>query len=735
MNDEPDIVKELKEQEKLGMFQSKTQNTYEEFKAVDESSDDDIPNETVGFAGDDTVEGIMSDDSTFCEDGIRELFQQVVEFSPDSIVLLDLKGVIIWCNNNAATISGHSRKELVGKRFTKLGTFRSRDIPKYLKMFSSAIKGKRAEPFMVEVRHKDGTFFWAEVQISLLRKKGKIVGIQAVTRNVTERKNAEDKLRNSEEKYRDIIELSPDGIMTVNNKGVVTSCNPAFLSLTGFSKKDIVGKNALTIPTLTIKSKLKMAGILKKILKGNISETFDFEWKHKDGSIRLGNAKIGLLKKNDRLMGFQAILRDVTKDRVAQIKIKEYEERYRSLFDKSLDLIYINDFKGNFIDANQACFDLLGYGKDEIKDLNFAKLLDKGQLFKALKISKMIRKNGFQNEPAEFKLKCKNGDFVYVETLSSLIYHDGKPISIQGIARDITERKNAEEELKKKNEELNNKATELNSMNSQLTALNIELKDAHEIVQMMNNKLERKVKERTEKIEKLLTQKDEFINQLGHDLKTPLTPLVALTPLVRKHVGDKPEVIKIVDSLIKSTNHMKNMVDKTLQLAKLNSSKVEFEFEETNLVSEINDVIENNQHLFNENNIDVKNMVDEEIIVKVNKLQLYEVFTNLFTNAIKYSQDNKGNIVVDAEKGKDDDEVIVSVKDDGIGITMEQQVQIFDEFYKIDSSRHDLGSSGLGLSICKQIIEKHGGQIWVESPGIGKGCTFYFTLKKPYEGR
>ena len=159
MNDEPDIVKELKEQEKLGMFQSKTQNTYEEFKAVDESSDDDIPNETVGFAGDDTVEGIMSDDYTFCEDGIRELFQQVVEFSPDSIVLLDLKGVIIWCNNNAATISGHSREELVGKRFTKLGTFRSRDLPKYLKMFSSAIKGKRLEPFMVEVRHKDGTFF------------------------------------------------------------------------------------------------------------------------------------------------------------------------------------------------------------------------------------------------------------------------------------------------------------------------------------------------------------------------------------------------------------------------------------------------------------------------------------------------------------------------------------------------------------------------------------------------
>jgi signal transduction histidine kinase len=246
---------------------------------------------------------------------------------------------------------------------------------------------------------------------------------------------------------------------------------------------------------------------------------------------------------------------------------------------------------------------------------------------------------------------------------------------------------------------------------------------------MVNSELERKVKERTEKIERLLQQKNEFINQLGHDLKTPLVPFVILTPMLKKHLAGKPKILKIVDTLESSTNHIKNMVDKTLQLAKLNSSKVTFEFEETNLVSEINDAIENNQYLFNENNIDVKNMVDEEIIVNADKSQLEEVFTNLFTNAIKYSQDNKGNIVIDVKKGKDDDEVIVSVKDDGIGMTSEQQEHIFDEFYKIDSSRHDLDSSGLGLAICKRIVEYHGGKMWVDSPGVGKGSAFYFTLK------
>ena len=244
---------------------------------------------------------------------------------------------------------------------------------------------------------------------------------------------------------------------------------------------------------------------------------------------------------------------------------------------------------------------------------------------------------------------------------------------------------------------------------------NEKLKDAHEMLQVMNSELERKVKERTETIERLLQQKDEFINQLGHDLKTPLTPLVALTPLLRKHLDGKPEIIKIVDTLVNSANHMKNMVDKTLQLARLNSSQIEFEFEQTNLLTEIKNAIENNQFLFNENNINVLNMVDEEIIVTADKRQLYEVFTNLFTNAIKYSQENTGSIVIDAENGKDD-EVIISVKEDGIGMISERQKFVFDEFYKLDSSRHDLDSSGLGLAICRRIVEHLGGRIWVESP-------------------
>jgi len=146
------------------------------------------------------------------------------------------------------------------------------------------------------------------------------------------------------------------------------------------------------------------------------------------------------------------------------------------------------------------------------------------------------------------------------------------------------------------------------------------------------------------------------------------------------------------------------------------------------LLDEINKSIQNNKFLFSGNNMVVKNMVDEGFIVDVDKSQLDTVFTNLFTNSIKYSKNNRGKIEINAKKGSDD-EIIVSVRDDGIGINSHEKKYIFDEFYKVDSSRHDLESSGLGLAICKRIVENLGGSIWVESPGRGKGSTFYFSLR------
>jgi signal transduction histidine kinase len=253
-----------------------------------------------------------------------------------------------------------------------------------------------------------------------------------------------------------------------------------------------------------------------------------------------------------------------------------------------------------------------------------------------------------------------------------------------------------------------------------------ELKDTREILEIINNELERKVKKRTKEINKLLEQKDDFIDQLGHDLKNPLGPLINLIPVLKKR-DKNSENKEILDILDRNIQYMKNLVVKTIELAKLNSPNTMLNLQDTNLLEELNKVIDQNRLIINENNIKIINNINEKTLVSADKLRLTEVFTNLITNSVKYSKDS-GTIIFDAEYGHNF--VTISVKDDGIGMTKEQISHIFDEFYKADESRHDFDSSGLGMPICKRIIEKHGGRIWVKSDGIGMGSTFYFTL--PY---
>ena len=225
-------------------------------------------------------------------------------------------------------------------------------------------------------------------------------------------------------------------------------------------------------------------------------------------------------------------------------------------------------------------------------------------------------------------------------------------------------------------------------------------------------------------LEKSLKQKDEFISQLGHDLKSPLNPLINLLPILEKETENlnHREILRVVN---RNVGYMKNLVKKTLKLAKLSAPSTKLKVEDVNLYDIVNMIIKKNCIVFSNNNIKIDNNVSDKIIVKADSLQIEELFDNIISNSIKYSP-NGGNITIDAKF--DNDFVNISIRDEGNGMTQEQMDHVFDEFYKADWSRHDFESSGLGLPICKRIVEKHGGKIWVESKGVGKGSTFNFTL-------
>ena len=276
---------------------------------------------------------------------------------------------------------------------------------------------------------------------------------------------------------------------------------------------------------------------------------------------------------------------------------------------------------------------------------------------------------------------------------------------------------NLEMLVTKRTEELEDKTANLEKINRDLIQARKEL-DA------LNKNLEKRIKERTNEVEQLLKQKDEFINQLSHDLKSPLNPLTILLPILEKQETD-PKKMEIFQVLKRNVDYMRNIAIKTLELAKLNSPKTKFSLEKIDLRDEIQRIILNKKSLFESKNLDIKNNVLEKIFVKADKLRLEELFSNLLENSVKYSNE-KGLIILDANKDKDF--IKISIKDNGIGMTKKQLNHAFEEFYKADSSRHDFESSGLGLSICKKIVERHNGKIWMESAGLGKGISVFFTL-------
>jgi len=272
--------------------------------------------------------------------------------------------------------------------------------------------------------------------------------------------------------------------------------------------------------------------------------------------------------------------------------------------------------------------------------------------------------------------------------------------------------KKLEEEIKKKNAHLE----ELNSM----------LRKTEKKLNELNRVLEQRVIERTVEVNRLLLHKTKFIDNLSHDLGTPLTPLMALLPVIKKEVND-PKVKELVDTCIRNVEYIKRVVNDTQKLAEL--SAIDLYLKKENLLEIVNNLQQRYEVVFKSCDIRVENSIDEDIYVKTEKSRLMDVLDHVSSNAVNSMLDG-GTLTFEAEKveKKTGSFIDISVRDTGVGMHRDQTDHLFDEFYKADESRHKLDSTGLGLAICRRIVGKHGGRIWAESHGEGTGTTIHFTI-------
>jgi PAS domain S-box-containing protein len=253
----------------------------------------------------------------------KELYKNIVETAPDGIVTTDLKGVITSFNPSLLEQTGYSGEDFIGRHFTKIPIVRAKDIQKYVKALNSLIRGKIPKPFEHEWMDKAGNSFIGEVYVSPIKKNGKTIGFQAITRDITERKKAEEALQKSERQYRTIVQTAPDVILSINSKGTVTTCNDAMTGFSGYSPGEIVGKHFSQLPFLVVKEIPRYLEIFASLLKRKIPKPIEVQYVHKDGTLRWTEIHVGLLEGEGKISGIQVVGRDISERK------REEEEKER----------------------------------------------------------------------------------------------------------------------------------------------------------------------------------------------------------------------------------------------------------------------------------------------------------------------------------------------------------------------------------------------------------------------
>jgi len=272
-----------------------------------------------------------------------------------------------------------------------------------------------------------------------LRKK-----IAELETSEKEMKKSIERLVESEEKYRSIVEMSPNGIVTVDLKGRITTCNKAFFDETGYSREEIIGKKFTRLPHLPKRDIQRNMKIFGSLLKGKIPKPLRFDWIQKDGTERTSEAHISLIKKEGRISGILAIAIDITEQKKTEDTLKINQEKYSNLFHHSNDAIIIHDEDGNILDVNKKALDLFGFKKYEILVRKVPDLHPESELETSQRAFQTVKKDGYVDFECLFIKKNKE---VFPAEVSSSLFMVGSQRLIQGVVRDITERKKAEHVL------------------------------------------------------------------------------------------------------------------------------------------------------------------------------------------------------------------------------------------------------------------------------------------------
>ncbi|HEY1525340.1 MAG TPA: response regulator [Candidatus Angelobacter sp.] len=513
-----------------------------------------------------------------------------------------------------------------------------------------------------------------------------------IRKDITARKRTEAALRESEERFRLLVNGITDyAIFRLTPTGHVASWNQGAERIKGYRQDEIVGRHfSCFYRQEELASGYPERELQTAALVGRCEEE---GWRvRKDGSQFWANVVITPLKdENGTLRGFSKITRDITERKAAEELLHESEERHRKLFDNNPHPIWVFDRETlGFLEVNSAAVRKYGYSPAEFMTMTIKDIRPTEEIPALLESVAHIRDGN--EKVGDWKHRLKDGSIIDVEITSYALNFSGRPAEVV-VAVDISQKKRDEAEKTKFMDSL----------------------------ALANRQLELRNRE----VEQATKLKSKFLASMSHELRTPLNAIVGFSGLLADGTagGMNDKQKRFVAHIKDGAHHLLQLINDILDLSKIEAGQLEIRCEDFQVKDALPEVLSTIRPLAMAKNILVHHDLTAPYSIYADRVRFKQILYNLLSNAVKFTPDG-GQVVINYSE--QDEHICISVADTGIGIRVEDQQVIFEEFRQIDGDGAHEGT-GLGLAITKRLVEQQGGLIWLESE-FGKGTRFSFTL-------
>jgi len=600
-----------------------------------------------------------------------ERLHAVIEAAPAILWALDPDGTITFSEGRALEALGLKGGELVGRSVFEV----YKNAPEAMHFLRRALKG---EEFTAETVVGDRV--WSNRYVPRRDGEGNITGVIGVSVDITERRRAEEAVRESEARFRALVENSADGLAVIRPDGTIAYLGPSNDRILGYGP----GENA---PARTIFDYIhpddhpRLRDTFARVLAepGSVIVS-DYRCLHKDGTWRTIETTSQNMSHIPSVGGVVVNFRDITERRRAEEALRQREEQLRMIFENVNDVIIRVDERGVVTDCNRRLKDVFGYEPEEVigKRFNDFPFVDPSFMANLIEeFSKAIATR--RTVLLTFEARRKDGRPIFLEASTSRISAPGGGEGALTLIRDTTERRRAEERERE-----------------------------------------------AEKLRELDRMRTELLANVSHELRTPLTTIKGYASMLADYIENlKPEERReYLATIERSADRLNELVESLLDMSRLESGMLRMNRKPNDIGPVLRQAVEevrvrSPKHMF------VLSIPSDLPIVSFDARRIRQVVDNLLDNAVKYSREGT---TVTVGVSRSDSELSVLVSDQGIGIPAHELERVFDRMYRIKTPQTARTSGmGLGLAIAKGIVEAHGGRIWMESTE-GRGSTCFFTL-------